>query len=192
MCGDARCRDGGVTLPILDLAPYERREEFGVEACVLISQAIVGCRGRIVTEELLGEARLPQCLMHVARERHIRREGEVCVSGTQGQVTRWLGQPMKAVEPVSPPAHDDELAKPRPERRHEPSEGLEILHSAASFDEAMEDTLPDQVRLFSPARRVRDHVDPDLQHVARGHALLPHHSSEYRLRRGGLPHDDVR
>jgi hypothetical protein len=99
---------------------------------------------------------------------------------------------MKAVQPVGPPAHDDEMAKPRPESCHEPSEGLEILHSAASFDEAMDNTLSDQVRLLSPARRVRRHVDPDLQYVARGHAVRPYDASKHRLRRWRLPDDDVR
>jgi hypothetical protein len=74
-------------------------------------------------------------------------------------------------------AHDDQLTEPGSERRQEPREGLEILQSEASFDEPVEDTLVDQLRVFSPPRRVSRHVDPDLQHIA---MLLEVWASEHR------------
>src|SRR5512133_3239239 len=98
---------------------------------------------------------------------------------------------MKGVQPMSPAAYDDELAKPRPERCNESCEGLKIFHSSASFDEAMDNTIPDQIRLFFPPRRVRRHVYPDLQHVARGHAPGPNQAAKHGLHCRSLPDDEV-
>jgi hypothetical protein len=153
--GDAAFRHGGVALPPLDFATDERREELGVEPSVLVAEPIVRGGRRVVSEELLGKASLRQRLAHIAGEGLVGREGEVGVTGPEREVVRGLRQAMKAMEPMSPTAHDHQLAQPRPERCHEPCEGFEILHSAASLDELVENTLADQVGLFSSTRRVR-------------------------------------
>jgi hypothetical protein len=69
-------------------------------------------------------------------------------------MARWVGQRMKAMQPVSPAAHNHQLTEPRSERGEEAREGLRVVHSAPSLDDAIQDALPDDVRLFAPPRRV--------------------------------------
>ncbi len=61
-------------------------------------------------------------------------------------------QAMKAMQAVRPAAHNNQLTEPGPKRRNEPGEGLQVLHSAASLDDSVQDTLSDHVRLFPSAR----------------------------------------
>jgi hypothetical protein len=84
-------------IQLVHFAPDEGREELGIEACVLVPQTVVGSGGRIVSEELLGETRLLQSLVHVTRKGSVGRESKVGVSGAQRRVIWRLRQGMKAM-----------------------------------------------------------------------------------------------
>jgi hypothetical protein len=96
----------------------------------------------------------------------MRAEGEIRIPRPYGLVWRARRFIVEPVEPMSPPAHDNEITVPWSQsvKQFAISSRLSTLSSTSAFvmNQLTNNSIANHVGLLLPASRMRRHVEPDL------------------------------